>query len=146
MNADTIRQQVRLNELRQTLRSVRAARAALEAGSLRAAVRAHAEAVRSLHFLLGLFKWTTATAGLAKVVFRLGTELEQALPARRPLALPDRDHLVETIKDGILVLKTRDGIDVDDEHARERAANIAGQILAEAEADALDASADASDL
>lgn len=133
----TTRQQVRHGELRSVLWAVRRTREALAAGNLRAAVRAHTEAAQSLHFLLGLLKWTTATAGLSRVVWRLGGVIEDALPTERPPVLPDEDRLVALIRDGIEVLRTRDGIDIDDGHATERANNIAGQILAEAQAAAL---------
>lgn len=127
----------RFFELRECLGFVREARAALERGDVPKASRYGHLATRGVYFIRGL---TSAggtlggTAGLARVIANLEDAIEAAV---RTAPAVDPADLIDEVAAGIDVLRTRDGVDMEDGAARERARNIVAGLASRVEFRAL---------
>jgi hypothetical protein len=118
----------RRGELKQTLGFLRVCRRALCERDLARAFRWWGLASRSLCLAraFGGASNVTCTARLSRAVADVGDRIEEAL---RPGEAVDVEELVAEIAAGVDILRSRDGVVMTEEQARERGANIAARIL-----------------
>ena len=122
--------EIRLYELRQCASFVREARVALRDHDLPKAVRYAKLATRGLYFMRGLAAGRgtgarTGSAGLTKVVDNLWDAIGEAL---RPAPEADLEELIAEVARGVDVLRTRDGVVMEEAQAVERGRNIVASL------------------
>lgn len=128
----------RRDELRGTARFARTARERLRAGMLADAMRFWGYAVQTLAFARGGLAGTSGglrlfgcTAGLHRFVVELGHAIEQATRrALAPRSVADPGDLIAEFESAISVLETRDGVELPEGAARERARNAVTFLIA----------------
>lgn len=127
---------VRAQELRQVLGFVRSARARLREGRPADAIRYHLYAVNALAYIRGAqatrpdaVRAVGCSATLWRVVAELGAAIEATVRAAVAPAQADPADLIELVAQGIDVLRTRDGVEMDVEAPAERARNIVSSLL-----------------
>ena len=124
---------IRRDLLRDVLRSVRKTWAGLASGDVMAAADHRNAGTRTLAYVNGLAVHWRVTVGctcrLERSLIELGMAFDDALAVSLPGPEADVEELIAEVARGVDVLRTRDGIPIDEKTVRERSRNLVSMLV-----------------